>query len=88
MNKFYRIDREQAPTTRLYYNLKDKTATKGDLKGTIIGSTNKFVAIMWENSPVAEIVSLQPATRTNNTYFNAAGYARYLAKQKQKSVRG
>ena len=86
MNKFYRIDHEQAPTTKLTYDLKTKQATKGDLKGTVIGSTNKFVAILWENSSVAEIVSLQPATRTNNTYFNAAGYARYLAKQK--SVRG
>ena len=88
MNKFYRVDHEQSPTTKLSYNLKDKTAKKGSINGTVIGSTNKFVAILWENSSVAEIISLQPATRTNNTYFNAAGYARYLAKQKQKSVRG
>lgn len=68
MNKFYRIDHEQAPTTRLSYNLKDKTATKGDLKGKVIGSTNKFVAILWENSPVAEIVTLQPCRKTMLSY--------------------
>lgn len=84
MNKFYRLDHEQAPTTRLSYNLATKKAKKGTLKGTVIGSTNKFVAIVWENSPVAEIVPLQPCRRTDNTYHNAAGYARYLAKLQQR----
>ena len=32
MNKFYRLDHEQSPTTKLSYNLKDKTAKKGDIK--------------------------------------------------------
>ena len=68
MNKFYRLDHEQSPTTKLSYNLKTKTAKKGNVKGTVLGSTNKFVAILWENSPVAEIVTLQPRRKTMLSY--------------------
>ncbi len=68
MNKFYRLDHEQSPTTKLSYNLKTKTAKKGKIKGTVLGSTNKFVAILWENSPVAEIVTLQPCRKTMLSY--------------------
>ena len=84
MNKFYRLDHEQSPTTKLSYNLKDKTAKKGSIKGTVLGSTNKFVAILWENSATAEIVPLQPCRKTVNSYHNAAGYACYLAKLAQR----
>lgn len=72
MNKFYRLDHEQAPTTRLSYNLATKKAKKGSIKGTVLGSTNKFVAILWENSPVAEIVPLQPCRKTFNAYNRVA----------------
>ena len=68
MNKFYRLDHEQSPTTKLSYNLKDKTAKKGNVKGTVLGYTNKFVAILWENSPVAEIVTLQPCRKIMLSY--------------------
>ena len=72
MNKFYRLDHEQSPTTKLSYNLKTKEAKKGSIKGTVLGSTNKFVAILWENSPVAEIVTLQPCRKTFNAYNRVA----------------
>lgn len=72
MNKFYRLDHEQSPTTKLSYNLKDKTAKKGSIKGTVLGSTNKFVAILWENSTTAEIVPLQPCRKTFNAYNRVA----------------
>lgn len=72
MNKFYRLDHEQAPTTRLSYNLATKEAKKGSIKGTVLGSTNKFVAILWENSATAEIVTLQPCRKTFNAYNRVA----------------